>query len=196
MTARLSLNPGKTGGHRLPLQGDKTRYMRTRTLVFAAMILTLSGCGYRLAGRRFDNGVGQTIAVPTFTNGTATYRIEQRLSEAIRRELIQRTRFGVTSQNTGDLVVAGEVLDFTEIPILFDERGRASAYSISVNLKIGVTDTRSGATVFQNDLWTFREVFELARNSQEFVLEDSPAVDRLAKRVASSLVASLLYTSP
>ena len=160
------------------------------------MILSLSSCGYRLAGRRFDNGVGQTIAVPTFTNGTATYRIEQRLSEAIRREFIQRTRFGVTSQNTGDLVVAGEVLNFTEIPILFDERGRASAYSISVNLKIGVIDTRSGSTVFQNDLWTFREVFELARHSQEFVLEDSPAVDRLAKRVASSLVASLLHTNP
>ena len=94
------------------------------------------------------------------------------------------------------MVVAGEVLQFTEIPILFDERGRASAYSISVNLRIAVTDTRSASTVFQNDLWTFREVFELARNSQEFVLEDSAAVDRLAKRVASSLVASLLHTNP
>jgi hypothetical protein len=165
-------------------------------LVLIAAACLLSGCGYRLAGRRFSNGSGQMIAVPTFANGTTSYRIEQRISEAIRRELVQRTRFGVTSSAAGDLLVAGEVRGFTEIPILFDDQGRASAYSISVDLKIGVTDTKSGQVVFRNDQWIFREVFELARNSQDFVLEDSAAVDRLATRVASSLVASLLHTTP
>ena len=159
-------------------------------------LLLLAGCGYRLANRRFNNGVGQTIAVPTFANGTTSYRVEQRLTDSIRRELIQRTRFGVTSEGAGDLVVSGEVIGFSEIPILFNEQGRASSYSISVDLKIRVTDSKSGQVVFQNDSWTFREVFELARASQDFVLEDSAAVERLAKRVATSLVSSLLHAKP
>ena len=170
------------------------RDLRRFYVLFLALILT--GCGYRLANRKFNNGVGQTIAVPTFVNSTTTYQIEQRLTESIRRELIQRTRFAVTSESSGDLTVAGEVRSFSEIPILFDDRGRATSYSISVDLKVGVTETKTGQVVFRNDQWVFREVFELARASQDFVLEDSAAVDRLAKRVASSLIASLLHTNP
>ena len=49
------------------------------------------------------------------------------------------------------------------------------------------------AVLFQNDHWVFREVFELGQNSAEFVPEDPAAVDRLARRFASSLVASLLH---
>src|ERR1051325_4314283 len=170
--------------------------MLRKFTVLCAFTLCFTSCGYRLANRRFNNGVGQTIAVPTFINSTTSYRVEQRLTEAIRRELIQRTRFGVTSENSGDLMVSGEVRGYSEIPILFDDRGRATSYSVSVDLKIGVTDRKSGQEVFRNDQWVFREVFELARNSQDFVLEDTAAVDRLAKRVAASLVSSLLHTNP
>ena len=172
------------------------RFARRGLLLASLLALLLGGCGYRLANRRFNNGVGQTIAIPTFANGTTSYRVEQRLTDAIRREMIQRTRFGVTSEGVGDLVVSGEVIGFSEIPILFNEQSRASSYSISVDLKIRVTDSKTGQVVFQNDFWTFREVFELARASQDFVLEDSAAIERLAKRVASSLVSSLLHAAP
>ena len=169
---------------------------RRASLLLISSIVLLSGCGYRLANRRFENGVGQTIGVPTFINITTSYRLEQRLSEAIRRELVQRTRFGVTSENSGDLVVVGEVQGFSEIPILFDDNGRATSYSIAVNLKIGVVESQSGQVLLQNDQWTFREVFELARASEDFVLEDSPAVDRLVRRAATAFVSSLLYIKP
>jgi hypothetical protein len=158
--------------------------------------ISLSGCGYRLAGTRLNEGQGSTIGVPTFVNRTTTYKIEQRLSEAVRRELIRRTRYEVTSEPSANVIVAGEVLGFSAIPIIFNQQGRASSYSIFVDMKVIMTDTRTGSVIFQSDRWTFREVFELAQNSAEFVLEDTAAIDRLARRFAASLVASMLYTNP
>jgi hypothetical protein len=159
-------------------------------------ILVLGGCGYRLAGGRLGQDDGRTIGVPTFVNSTTTYRVEQRLSEAVRRELVQRTRYSVSPEPSGDAVIMGEILSFSAIPIIFNEQGRASAYSIFVEVKVSMTDNSTGRIVFQNDRWVFRETFQLAQNSGEFVLEDTAATERLARRFAASLVASLLNTNP
>ena len=163
-------------------------------LIFLSAIT--SGCAYRLAGKRFNNGEGKTIAIPTFVNRTTTYRIEQRISEAVRREFIRRTRYKVVPEESGDVVVNGEVLTYVAVPIIFNQQGRGSSYSILVDLNVRLTDSGTGQVLFQNDRWTFRDVFELAQNSSDFVPEDTAAVDRLARRFASSLVASLLSARP
>jgi outer membrane lipopolysaccharide assembly protein LptE/RlpB len=169
---------------------------RIQTLCLFLLATTVCGCSYRLAGARSTEGRGRSIGVPTFVNRTTTYKIEQRLAEAVRRELIRRTRYEVRSEQTADVVVTGEVLTFSAIPIIFNQQGRASSYSIVVDMNVVVRDTGSGQVLFQNDRWAFRDVFELAQNSAEFVPEDTAAIDRLARRFASSLVASMLYANP
>jgi outer membrane lipopolysaccharide assembly protein LptE/RlpB len=167
-----------------------------RKFILAAYfgMLFLSGCGYRLANKNLGNGDATVIAVPTFTNTTTTYRIEQRMTEAVRQELIRRTRFRVVPETTGDLVMTGEVLNYAAVPVIFNQQGRGSAYTMVVDLNVRLTDTKTGKVVFQNDRWTFREVFELSQRSAEFVPEDTAALDRLARRFASSLVASVMHS--
>ena len=152
------------------------------------------GCGYRLAGKQLNEGAGRSIAVPTFANRTTSYKVEQKLAEEVRRELIRRTHFKVTPENTGDVVVIGEVLNYNAVPVIFDQEGRGSAYTILVDLSVRVTESQTGKVLFRNDRWTFREVFELAQHSSEFVPEDPAAVERLARRFASTLVASLIHS--
>jgi hypothetical protein len=137
-----------------------------------------------------------TIAVPTFSNRTTTYRVEQRITDAVRQELIKRTRYKVVPEETGDVVMAGEVLSFIAVPIIFNQQGRGSSYSLLVDMSVRLTESSTGKVLFQNDRWTFREVFELAQNSSDFVPEDTPAVERLARRFASTLVASMLSARP
>jgi Lipopolysaccharide-assembly len=155
-----------------------------------------SSCAYRLAGKRLNNGVGMTIAVPTFTNRTTTYRIEQRITNAVREEFIKRTRYTVVPEESGDVVIAGEILSFIAVPVIFNDQGRGSSYSLLVDMSVRLTESSTGKVLFQNDRWTFREVFELAQNSSDFVPEDTPAVQRLARRFASTLVASVLSARP
>jgi len=160
------------------------------------LIPLMTGCGYRLAGGDVASGIGQSIAVPLFRNETTNYRIEQRLTEAVRRELIQRTKYNVLPASTGDLVLFGQVLRVTSIPIIFTDRGRGTAYTVAVQVNVRLTDSRDGSVIFADERWTFREVFELSNDSETFVAEDPAAMERLARRFASALVASLFYASP
>jgi hypothetical protein len=169
--------------------------MRFAKILVLAIILIAGGCGYRLANKRANAGAGKTIAVPTFTNTTTNYRVEQRVSEALRRELIQRTRYKVTSGEAGDVLVSGDLLQYTAFPTTITA-GKASSYTISLTIRIVIKDTRTGEVLFQNAAWTFRENFELAPTSAEFVPEEPAAVDRVASSFASSLVAALLTRTP
>jgi outer membrane lipopolysaccharide assembly protein LptE/RlpB len=162
----------------------------------ALIALSLTACGYHLAGSQLNAGRGLTMAVPTFVNKTTTYKVEQQFSQAVREELIRRTRYSVESQPTGDVVLTGEVKSISLAPVIFNPDGSASSYAVAVDLKIDVTDTRTKKIVFHSDDWVFRDVFELAQTSAGYVPEDPAALDRLSRKFASSLVASILYAKP
>jgi len=171
--------------------------MRFVKLILPLMILAVfAGCGYRLAARKGDVGGGQTISVPTFANSTVSYRIEQRMSEAVRKELARTTHYKVTSGSTGDVVVRGEVVSYGTNPTVFDDAGRASQYAVSVAMKVLVTETSTGKVLLQNDSMPFRDSFQLSQNPSDFVLEDPAALDRLAERFASVIVAAIVHRQP
>jgi len=167
--------------------------MRLRGLVLSLLVVIVSGCGYRLASRKGDVGNGQTIAVPTFINSTYTYRIEQRMTESVRKELARRTHYRVTSADTGDVVLRGEVLGYSTAPTVFDPSGRAAQYALGLSMKVLITESSTGKVLFENGAMTVRETFQLSQNSGDFVPEDPAAVDRLAESFASAVVASLVH---
>ena len=169
--------------------------MRTAALLLSMVLLLTGGCGYGLANKRANAGAGKTIAVPTFVNDTTSFSVEQRMSEALRRELLRRTRYKVTSAGSGDVLVSGEVLQYVANPNTITA-GRASSFIITVVLKVEVKEMPSGRILFQNASWVFRENFELAPNSAQFVPEEPAAVNRVAAAFASSLVATLLNPTP
>lgn len=157
---------------------------------FVCVLLVLSGCGYRLGGAGLSAGEGRTLAVPVFRNETAEFRVEQRLTEAVRRELIRQTRYRVVPDPAGDVVLAGSVLQITTAPTIFTPDGRAIVYSVAVVLTVRLTDSADGA-VLLDDRLTFRENFEVSNDSAGFVPEDAAAIERLARRFASSLAISM-----
>jgi hypothetical protein len=159
----------------------------------AFLLLILPGCGYRLASKNFNGGRGQSIAVPAFLNRTTTYRIEQRLAEATRQELIRRTHYDVVTSDNADVVVTGEVLNYTQVPVTFDQTGRGSTYAMLIDLKLVVTDTKTHKEIFRNDRFSFREIFQIAQTPSDFVREDPAAMDRLSRHFAASVVDTLMH---
>ena len=166
--------------------------MRFGKLALLLLCGLLVGCGYRLAARKGDVGAGRTFAVPTFVNSTNNPRIEQRISEALRQELARSTHYKVTSASSGDVVMTGEVIGYGPSPTVFDERGRAAQYVVTVTFKILVTEQATGKALFQNDSMTFRDNFQLSQTGGDFVPEDPAALGRIVERVAAAVVAALV----
>ena len=71
--------------------------------LLALAVLAFSGCGYHTAGHAVTLPSNiQTIAIPAFVNQTQTYQIEQKLTAAVVRELVTRTRYHILNQASDD----------------------------------------------------------------------------------------------
>lgn len=159
--------------------------------------LALAGaaCGYRLAGQgsRLPPRV-KVIAVPAFRNQTTWMRLEQRLTAAVMQEFIHRTRYQVTSDEAAaDAVLTGTVLSATTAPVLFDPAtGRASAVQVTVALAVELRDRQTREVLYANPNYSFREQYEITGDLDSFFEERAPALDRLARDFAATLVSAVL----
>ena len=192
----LKFVPPKTAKFMAHSSFMRKTIMRTPTLtVLLALFLLLQGCGYSTAGKavRIPASV-HIIAIPVFVNQTQTYRIEQTVTAAVVREFVSRTKYQVLNEETpgSDAILRGTIVSTQLAPLTYDSQtGRASSALVTVNLKVTLTD-RQGHVLFDNPNYIFREQYQVTREVSSFFEEDSPAIDRLARDLAQSLVAEIL----
>jgi outer membrane lipopolysaccharide assembly protein LptE/RlpB len=174
----------------------RLRGNRVSTAIFAtAIVLVASGCGYHTAGSKvaLPQDV-HTIAIPGFVSHSQTFRIEQVLTDAVVREFDARTQYHVVhdTKSDADAVLKATVLSASATPLAYDSQtGRAASALITVSIQVTLTD-RHGKVLFQNPSYVFHDQYELSRDLNSFFQEDSPAVDRLSKDFAHTLVANIL----
>ena len=158
--------------------------------------LLLSGCGYHTANHaqiRLPAGIN-TIAVPIFGNKTNSYKAEQVLTQAVVREFTSRSPYRVIPAANGDedAVFQGTLLTTNIYPLTFDSQtGRQSSAIVQLNLSVKLVD-KHGKTLFENPNYSFREQYQVSREVTSFFDESPPAVDRLSRDFARTLVAEIL----
>ena len=170
--------------------------MRKTVIVVAlALVLAASGCGYHTSGNssRLPQNV-HTIAIPAFINQTQTYRLEQVLTGAVVREFVDRSKFRVTNEVSGeaDAILRGTVVSAQVAPLTYDSQtGRASSAVITLNMKVTLVD-RTGKPLYENSNYVFREQYQVSREISSFFSEENPAVDRMSRDFARTLVSDIL----
>ena len=157
--------------------------------------LAAAGCGYHVAGHASTLPSEWTdIAIPAFKNDTTTYRIEQRMTEAVIREFITRTKYRVVQDpKSADAVLHGEVLSIETDPVLFQATtGEVTTMLVIVHTKVELIDNKTDKPVYKNDDMVFRDEYQIATDVQSFFQEEDPALDRMSRDLASHLVANVL----
>jgi outer membrane lipopolysaccharide assembly protein LptE/RlpB len=170
----------------------------TNRSVIAALIslsLLTASCGYHTSAHsaRLPQSV-HAIAVPAFTSQTQYYRIEQVLTAAVVREFVTRTKFRILNEpsDDADATLRGTVVSTQLAPLTYDSQtGRASSALVTVTMRVSLVD-RKGVSLFENPNYTFREQYQVSRELPSFFEEDSPAIDRLSRDFARTLVSNIL----
>jgi len=162
---------------------------------FCVLAAFLASCGYHVAGR--GNALPQewkVIAIPALKNKTTTYRVEQRFTQALVREMISRTKYRVVpEEKDADAVLEGEVSSLQTTPVLFDPATtRATLMLVTVSLRVRLLDRSSGKPVYQNSNLVFRNQYEISTDIPSFFQEESPGLDRMARDFARTVVSAVL----
>jgi outer membrane lipopolysaccharide assembly protein LptE/RlpB len=157
--------------------------------------MTVSSCGYHTAGHAVSLPASvKTIAIPGFVNQSQTFRVEQTLTHAVVRELTTRTHYEVLNQtsDSADATLRGTVLSTTASPLTYNSQtGRAETVLVVVSMKVTLAD-REGKILFQNPSYIFREQYQVSQDLASFFEEDSPALSRLSRDFARTLVSNIL----
>ena len=165
------------------------------TVAFAFALLFSVGCGYHTAGHvvTVPENV-KTLAIPAFLNQSQTYRIEQILTSAVVHEFTTRTHYQILNDTSdaADATLHGTVLTTSTSPLTYDSKtGRAESILVVVSMRVSLVD-RQGKILFQNPAYVFREQYQVSQEPSSFFEEDSPAMGRLSRDFAQTLVSSVL----
>lgn len=168
----------------------------TMLAAIAVLLLATASCGYHTGGQpaRLPTEL-HTLYVPTFINGTSTYRIEQTITEDVIRELHDRTNYRIVTSNAdgaADATLNGAVTSAVISPLTYDPAtGRISSGMVAVTMKASLV-TNKGKVLWENPNYVYREQYQVSRDAPSFFEEEEPALGRIAKSFAKSLVSDIL----
>ena len=90
-------------------------------------------------------------------------------------------------------MLKGTVTDVRSGVVTFDlTTGRATALQIQVTTRVELVDSHSKKVLFSNPNFVFREQYQISQSTTELFQEDQPALDRLSRDLARTLVTAIL----
>ena len=164
-------------------------------LVAITLALLIDVCGYKPAGKgRSLPANVKTIAVPVFQNSSLKYRVEQRFTHAVIEEILKRARAIRITQNPdeADAILSGDIRSFRAAGSILDERGRTRVWDVRIITAITLRDQHTRKILYQDQRLSFDGEYELSDDPKSFFNEENPAVDRIAKDFAQSLVTTIM----
>ena len=136
----------------------------------------------------------KTLAIPPFQNPSLRFKVEQRFTAAMIDETLRRARsLNVVSNPEGaDAVMLGSIHNFYLRPVVLDDFGRARIFEVTITIGLTVKDQTKNKIIFDNQNYVFRGEYEISTDPKTFFSEEGPAVDRIAKDFAKSVMTTIL----
>lgn len=166
------------------------------TILVAILLLT---CSFKECYKQAGKGEAlpshiKTIAIPPFQNPSLRYKVEQRFTSAMIDEVLRRQRaLQVVSKAEGaDAVVLGTIKQFAYRGVLLDDFGRARVFEITVVAGITIKDQTKNKVLYDNQNYVFKTEYEITGDPNTFFNEEGPAVERLARDFAKSVLTMVL----
>lgn len=138
----------------------------------------------------------KTIAVPVFQTEARgiRYRLDTRFTDAVIKEVLKKGK-GLKVQGAlegADAVIEGNIRDFNFSGVLLDRNGRARVYEVTIVGAVTVRDLSENQVIYDNQNFIFRDSFEFSDDPRSFFNEEDPAVERMARAFAESVVSTIV----
>jgi len=170
-----------------------------RALAVLAVSISAVSCGYTLSGYGTsvlpDNV--SVVAVIPFENRTERPEIEQRVTEAVAKELSRRGRSKsgrirvVTQVGEADAVLEGAVTRYRTRSVEFAANGRATRIETEVLLQATLRELATDTVLWSQSGLVFKEQFDVPPTG-EFFDQETLALDDIARGAAAVLVSSIV----
>lgn len=123
--------------------------MRFRAIILLVPLLLVSGCaGYRLGPTNGRVAGEQSVQINPFKNNTFEPRLSEPITQAVRKQLQQDGTYRLATQNDGDVIVNGVILNYDRSGISFQPGDIVTVrdYTVVVSARIVAVERSTGKT--------------------------------------------------
>ena len=99
---------------------------------------------------------------------------------------------GVNVRGCADAVIEGVIKSFNFGGVLLDDKGRARIFEVTVAAAVTVRDQTENRVLYDNQNFVFRGEYEFASDPRSFFNEEDPAILRMSRSFAESIVSTLI----
>lgn len=170
--------------------------MRLIAIILSLSVFFVVGCGYHTVGTASHLPPDiSTINVPIFQTKVENYHTEIAFTDAVVKQLTSRTKSRVTESDhphSAGAILRGTILTETYTPLTYNSKtGQSSSYLITITASVTLKDA-AGKILYNNDRFLFRSQYQETADLASFIQEDGPAVQRMARDFAQTLVGDIL----
>ena len=172
------------------------KFLRLSVLLITLLFVTgFAECYKPVTKNQLPSRI-KTVAVPAFQleSQALRYKVESRFTDAVMRELVHRGRgLRVQGEREGaDAVIEGVIKSFNFGGVLLDDKGRARIFEVTIVAAVTVRDQTENRVLYDNQNFVIRGEYEFASDPRTFFNEEDPAVLRMARSFAESVVSTLI----
>jgi hypothetical protein len=166
--------------------------VRDRLAFGLVLLFGLAGCGYNV-GAPFSPEI-RSVHVPIFNSGSNRRFLEYQLTEAVQKQIQQRSHFRLVKDEVADTRLTGRIIDLRKSAL--GQTRNSDARELQVNLQVEVTweDVRTGKILQQQRVALPPELLQLAAQAefapevgQSLATADQTAIDRLARNIVDMM---------
>ena len=157
-----------------------------------AIVLSLAGCGY-MVGSAYQPEI-RSVHVPIFTSNSFRRGLEYRLTEAVQKEIQNRTHFRLVKAADADSRLIGRILVDQKRELGGSGFGDPRELELSLSVQVSWEDARNGEILKQlrvpipEDLTTLLATGEFAPEvGQSLATAEQQIVDRLARQIVEMM---------
>lgn len=169
--------------------------MKRSGVLAIAILLLEAACGYHLAGTgNYLPLYIKKLGVPTFTNYTPRYELDQKLTTAVINELTSRTRYEIIPDSTGvDAVLTVTINSYQDYPVVFGRESRSRQYEIRIGASIQLKDLTTNELIYSNPSFLSPPYqYEIPEGGADVFQKQTEALNFATQDFARRLVSTIL----
>ena len=174
--------------HRKPKSDGLVRVLIVSVLIFGGSSLLSSGCaGYRVGSQSLFRPDIHSVHVPIFQSDLFRRHYGERLTEAVVKEIEQRTHFKVTSGALAHSTLRGHILSDTKRVLAENVNDEPRDLQYGSRIELTWTDRRGNSLMRRVVLNIEEAVNFVPEGGQSMTTAQQELINRMARNVVSQM---------
>lgn len=161
-----------------------------KSIALACGLLILAGCaGYQVGPVNGVSAGARAVTVRPFRNDTFEPRLTETVDFALRRKLQQEGTYRLDTQNNGDIILSGVIVDLQRAPLSFQPTDVLTPldYEMTLVAKVTATERVTGKVILDKEFIGRRAIRATANRDLAERQAHPTIAEDLARNITSAL---------